>query len=136
MEGPGFFSTFLFYFVGATLIAAFVLSQGADLGSVNPLQPGILFGLLAGLVGAYFNHHETATIAMTNRGAFIQKLKTTLTEINYEETGRVEEFTVYQRSIPSRFLSGKLFVQLEKNHALFSGRSSLIKLLKQRLEEE
>ncbi|MGQ9872106.1 hypothetical protein [Leptodesmis sp.] len=50
--GPGFLPTFLYYFVGTTLIVVLLIHQGvgnsalAD-GAGNPFTVGILFGLLA-----------------------------------------------------------------------------------------
>ncbi|QZZ21039.1 hypothetical protein J5X98_00545 [Leptothermofonsia sichuanensis E412] len=134
MKGPGFVPTFLFYFVGTTFIAAFVLNKGVgpDL-TFNPFQVGILFGLASGVVGAYFNSHQTLTLPIKNRGAFLKKLKDTLKQLGYEESGQLEEFTVYSRPIPSSFFAGKLYVQIEKETATISGRGNKIRLIQKRL---
>lgn len=135
MRGPGFAPTFLFYFVGTTFISAFVINKsvGADLELANPLQAGILFGLTAGLVGAYFNSHQTINLPIKNRGAFLKKLNDLLQQLGYEESGQIDEFKVYSRPLPSSLFSGKLFVQIEKDNATISGRASKIRLLQKQM---
>ncbi len=134
MGGPGFVPTFLFYFVGTTFIAAFVIAKGAPELEVNPFQVAILFGLLAGGIGSYFNSHQTISFPIKNRGAFLKALKDSLTQMGYEEKTQQEELTIYERPIPSNFFSGKLFVQLEKDTAMVSGRSSIIRSLQKRIQ--
>lgn len=134
MGGPGFVPTFLFYFVGTTFIAAFVIAKGAaGLEAGNPFQVAILFGLLAGGIGSYFNSHQMTSFAIKNRGAFLKTLKDSLSQMGYEEKEQVEDLTIYERPIPSNFFSGKLFVQLDKDTAIVSGRSSMIRALKKRI---
>lgn len=136
MAGPGFIPTFLYYFVGMTFIAVFVISQGAENGLElgNPWQVAIVFGLVSGLAGGYVNSHKTIALPIKNKGAFLKTLKDTLTAMGYAETSQVDEFTVYERSGLSKFLSGKLFVQLEKETATVSGRSTQINTLQKQLE--
>lgn len=136
MKGPGFVPTFLFYFVGTTLIAAFVMDRGIGTElAFNPFQVCILLGLVAGLVGAYFNSHQTLTLPIKNRGAFLKTLNQTLEQLGYREVGKLDEFTVYSRPAPSNFFSGKLFVEIEKDSATISGRGNKIRLLKKRMEQ-
>ena len=135
MGGPGFVPTFLFYFVGTTFIAAFVIAKGATgLEGTNPFQVAILFGLLAGGIGSYFNSHQTASFPIKNRGAFLKSLKESLSQMGYEQKEEVEDLTIYDRPMPSNFFSGKLFVQLEQDTAIVSGRSGMIRSLKKRLQ--
>ncbi len=134
MGGPGFVPTFLFYFVGTTLIVAFVIAQGAPELEVNPFQAAILFGLLAGGIGSYFNSHQTTSFPIKNRGAFLKALGDSLSQMGYGEKEKLEDLTIYERPVPSNFFSGKLFVQLEKETATISGRSSIIRSLKKRMQ--
>lgn len=136
MAGPGFVPTFLYYFVGTTFIAVFVISQGAEngLGLGNPWQVAIVFGLVSGLAGGYVNSHKTIALPIKNKGAFLKKLKDTLTAMGYAETSQLDEVTVYERSGLSKLLSGKLFVQLDKETATLSGRSTQINTLQKQLE--
>jgi hypothetical protein len=135
MGGPGFVPTFLFYFVGTTFISAFVIAQGSTgLEGVNPFQVGILFGLLAGGVGSYYNTHQTVSFPIKNRGAFVKTLKDGLSQMGYKEQEQEEDLTIYARPMPSSFFSGKLFVQLEQEAAIVSGRSSMIRSLKKRVQ--
>jgi hypothetical protein len=57
-----------------------------------------------------------------------------LTEMGFTEADRVEQVKVYERPIPSRFFTGKLFVQVEKETATLSGRSRLVRSLQKKLE--
>lgn len=137
-SGPGTLPTFLYYFVGTTFIVVLLINQGVGettLGSSgNPFTVGVLFGLLAGGVGTYFNRHELLTMPIKNQKAFAQKLTTVLAEMGFTEADSVEAVKVYERPIPSRFFTGKLFVQLDNETATLSGRSRLVRSLKQKLE--
>ncbi len=136
MTGPGLIPTFLYYFVGTTLIVAFVVSQQTDVSLTTsaPYQVGTLFGLLAGLTGAYFNRSVTMTESFVDAPAFTKKLVAALTDMGFEAQSTIDAFTVYERSSLSRFFSLKLLVQLEPNTATIAGRSNTIKQLRQRLE--
>ncbi len=138
-SGPGFWPTFLYYFVGTTFIVVLLINQGVGDtvltdGSGNPFTVGILFGLLAGGVGAYFNRHELLTIPIANQKAFAPKMNAVLTEMGFTEADQIEGVSVYERPIPSRFFSGRLFVQLENETATLSGRSRLVRSLQKRLQ--
>lgn len=133
--GPGFFTTFLYYFVGTTLIVAVVSSQGIDLdlASADPYRIGIPFGLAAGLIGAYFNRSETVLIPFKNKKTFTKELAAALTELGFQEATQLEAGTVYQRPALSKFFSGQVLVQIEKDSATIAGRSSIIRALRKRL---
>jgi len=135
-KGPGLTPTFLYYFVATTTIVIFVLSRGVEtpIPLVNPAQFSLLCGLLAGAIGAYFNSHDTVELALKNRGALLKKLKDCLASMGYAETSQVEGVTIYERPAPSKFFSGKIFVQIEDKTATIAGRSNRIRALKKRLE--
>lgn len=98
--GPGLIPTFLYYFVVMTLIAAFVVSQQTDMSLATgaPYQVGILFGLLAGLTGTYFNRNVSLTAAVSDAKAFMPTLTATLSELGFEQETTIDSFTVYKRS--------------------------------------
>jgi hypothetical protein len=138
-SGPGTLPTFLYYFVGTTLIVVLLINQGVGdtaliSGVGNSFTVGVLFGLLAGGVGTYFNRHELLTIPIKNQKTFAQTLETVLTEMGFAEAELLDQVKVYERPIPSRFFTGKLFVQVEKETATLSGRSRLVRSLQKRLE--
>lgn len=137
-SGPGALATFLYYFVSTTLIVVLLIQQGVGEAAVgssgNPFTVGVLFGLLAGGVGTYFNRHEVLTIPAKNQKAFLQKLNTVLTGMGFTEADPIEAIKVYERPIPSRFFSGKLFVQTENEALTLSGRSRLVRSLRKKLE--
>lgn len=133
--GPSFVPTFLYYFVGTTLIVAFVVANGSEeLQGVNPIQIGLLFGLVTGGLGAYFNSNRTIEVPIKNRGAFLKQLNQALAQMGYQPTSELEAFTVYERPVPGKFFAGKLFIQIEKNVATLSGRSSQVKALHKRIQ--
>lgn len=132
--GPGFLPTFLYYFVGTTLIVAFVVSQGAiNVEVSNPVQVGLPFGLLAGLLGSYFNRSQTVAVTFKSKKVFTRSLNELLGQLGYQETSPVDEFIVYERSIPSKWLSSKLFVQIGNESATLTGRSSIVRALQKQL---
>ena len=136
-SGPGWIPTFLYYFVATTLIEALVLTQGLEsnqLPGQTSFQIALLFGLVVGGVGAYFNSYETLTLPIKNRGAFTQRLGKALTQMGYVEVKTVESFTVYERSALSRFFSGKILVELGAKNATISGRASRMRQLRERME--
>ncbi|MBF2027382.1 MAG: hypothetical protein IGS48_11520 [Oscillatoriales cyanobacterium C42_A2020_001] len=138
--GPGFIPTFLYYFVGTTFIVVFVVSKGLDSPELidtfgNPFRIGIVFGLLVGGVGAYFNSHNQVELPIKNRGAFLAKLKEALTALGYTKVSEVEQVTIYERSGASKLFSSKLFVELDAKNAMVSGRASSVRALQKRLEQ-
>ena len=135
--GPGFIPTFLYYFVSTTLIAAFVASQGLGLGigTGTPLRLGIILGLLAGVAGGYFNRTVTQAFEFKNRKKFDQKLEGILAELGFQKTDEREDgVLVYQRAALAKVLSGKVFVQFEKQSVAIAGRSIAMKKLSKRME--
>ncbi|EKQ67798.1 hypothetical protein OsccyDRAFT_4088 [Leptolyngbyaceae cyanobacterium JSC-12] len=138
-SGPGFIPTFLYYFVGTTFIVVFVVSQGFNNPELidtlgNPFRVGIWFGLLAGGLGAYFNSHNQIELPIKNRGAFLAKLKETMTALGYVEASEIDQVKIYERSGASKFFSSKLFVELEAKTARISGRASSVRALQKHLE--
>jgi hypothetical protein len=134
--GPGFLPTFLYYFVGTTVIVAIVVTQGLGLNPETgiPYQLGLPAGLLAGLVGAYFNRSIVIHIPFEHRHRFSKTLTDTLTQLGYAETGKFDEFSVYERAGLSKFFSGKIFIQVEKTSATIAGRSRMIRTLQRLME--
>ncbi|HEY9896724.1 MAG TPA: hypothetical protein V6D34_15170 [Candidatus Sericytochromatia bacterium] len=135
-KGPGLIPTFLYYFVIMTLITAFVVSQQTDMSLATgaPYQVGILFGLLAGLTGAYFNRNVSITAAVSDAKTFMQTLTATLSELGFEQQTTINAFTVYKRSSLGGLFATKVLVEIEAKAANISGRSHIIKQLQQRLK--
>jgi len=135
-KGPGLIPTFLYYFVIMTLITAFVVSQQTDMSLATgaPYQVGILFGLLAGLTGAYFNRNVSITAAVSDAKTFMQTLTATLSELGFEQQTTINAFTVYKRSSLGGLFATKVLVEIEATAATISGRSHIIKQLQQRLK--
>ena len=134
-QGPGFLVTFLYYFSSTTLIVIFVTSKGIGMSLETglPYQFGILFGLVAGLLGAYFNRSATISVSFRNKKTFIKTLDQALSEMGFEKKSQLEEFAVYEKSAIRTLFSGKVLVQIDQNSATIIGRSSNIKRLSQRI---
>ncbi len=136
--GPGLWPTFLYYFVSATLIAFLAIAQSLDSQSAtglptNPYVGAILFGLLSGAIGTYFNRNVTLSLPVTNQKVFRQRLTEVLTNSGFQVTGDFQGFTIYQRPKLSAIFSGKLFVQVGKDSATIAGRASKVKALQKLL---
>lgn len=137
-SGPGFVPTFLYYFVGTTFIALFVLSKGlesTDLATLpfQPFQLALLCGLTAGGMGAFFNSYEQLEFPLKNRGGDLKRVKQVLENWGYAEAQTVDQVTVYERPFPSRLFAGKVLVQEEPSTLLIMGRASRIRALKRQL---
>ncbi|MEQ9550938.1 MAG: hypothetical protein RIM23_15150 [Coleofasciculus sp. G3-WIS-01] len=134
--GPGFWATFYYYFTGMTLIVALLASQVLGLSLTQPLpyRYGITLGLVAGLLGAYFNRSVTLSLEFKNKKVFTQTLNTTLAEMGFEPQAEINNFLVYQRPALRNVFSGKVFVQIEKGMATIVSRASTIKRLRQKIE--
>ncbi len=134
--GPGLWSTFCYYFTGMTLITAVVSSNalGLSLATGTPYRLGIVLGLFAGLIGAYFNRTTTLSLEFKNKKAFTATLNEALAEMGFEQQSELDDFVIYQRSALSHLFSGKVLVQIDKNSANISGRSANIERLRQKLE--
>ncbi|MBD1910105.1 MULTISPECIES: hypothetical protein [unclassified Leptolyngbya] len=129
--GPGTAATFLYYFTSTavvfTLIAAKALGAGID---GVPQQVGLLGGLLGGLVGAYFNRTITFTVETNGKDAASKKLMQALKAMGYEKKSDADGIALYERSGPSKLLSGKVFVHQEGKNATIASRAIHVKALK------
>jgi hypothetical protein len=145
LQTVGFLPTFLYYFTGATLIAAVSSAQAFNLGLTTgaPFRFGIIPGLLAGLAGAYFNRTVSLAIpcgtakpnAITNPKSFTAQLNQALTDLGYAEKSQLEGgYQVYQRSALRHWLSGSILVQVAEGTATIFGRASNIRRLQKKLQ--
>lgn len=140
--GPGFASTFLYYFVTTTVImtAITLRATGLSLDSGYPQQFGLMMGILGGLVGGYFNRTSTFTVASSKPSDQLESLESILAGMGYEASEMGDRFddtvSLYQRSGLSALVSGKVFVQLEKRQITVAARSISLKRIQAALESE
>ena len=139
--GPGFVPTFLYYFVSTTLIVVFIISNGLSEAEKsaffdNPFQVGILLGLVAGGVGAYFNSYESFDFCLEKHGSNSKILAETLATMGYEKSQEIDHASIYERPFPGNFFAGKLILQFSENTVSISGRSNCIRTLKKLLEHQ
>lgn len=129
--GPGVAPTFLYYFSATALLFTLVAAKGlgVSIRSEIPQQVGLLGGLLAGVVGAYFNR----TIVRAFNPMPDKTLPTTLVDVlsrmGYQLAEEVEGVQVYERSGLSRLFSGRVFVQREGQGLRVAGRSLQVKAI-------
>jgi hypothetical protein len=64
---------------------------------------------------------------------FLTELETTLTAMGYQLASRAEDLRVYERSNLSKWLSGKLYVQIEPNRATIASRAGTIRQLQKQI---
>ncbi len=133
--GPGFTSTFLYYFVTTTLLSTFIASQGLGMkiSTGYPSQIGLVIGLLAGLLGGYMNRSVSFSVAFDDQETFKDTLNEALDAMGYGHAYDDENISVYVRSPIRQLLSGKIFVQFDEKDATISSRSVHIKDLQRRL---
>ena len=139
--GPGFASTFLYYFVTTTIImtAIALRATGLSLDSGFPQQFGLIAGLLGGLAGGYFNRTTTFSVASAKPAKLLTTLQDILNEMGYElseDSDRLDDnISLYQRSGLSAFFSGNVFLQIEDRQVTVAARSMSLKRIQSALEE-
>lgn len=129
--GPGVATTFLYYFTSTAVVLTFVVSQAVGL-SVNtgvPQQFGAIGGLVAGILGAYFNRTVSFTVPFQSQKQFLKTLEATLAQMGYQQIAQEDEVRIYQRSDFSKWFSGRIFVQVEDQQATIASRAVTIRSL-------
>jgi hypothetical protein len=138
LQTLGFWPTFLYYFVGTTVIGALSASQALHLGLSNgqPFLYGLPLGLLAGSVGAYYNRTTCLEISAPKAKQFspkFQQLQQLLLSFGYEAIAEADAsvgYRVYRRSGLSHWFSGSLLVKSTPTSASIVG---LIRRLQRQL---
>jgi hypothetical protein len=136
-SGPGFFTTFLYYFVTAGLITSLVISNqtGASVTSSEIYRAGILAGLIAGLVGASLNRGVTISVPVKNTKKFTKNLDQALTEMGFHKKSQLEDCTLYEKPNMAGMFSGKVLVQVEQDTASISARSRIMNVLRKKISD-
>lgn len=160
LSGPGFWTTFLYYFAMTVVIGGLTASQALHISPTSPtaVQVGILLGAIAGLGGGYFNRSVIWELPVQGRKAFFNRLQQSLQALKLEalvddstsdsfqdsktSQGKAQRRSkesedaavqVYGASGAGAFFSGRLYVRVEDGKAELMGRASTIKRLKQLL---
>lgn len=130
--GPGIAATFLYYFTSTAVVITFVASRAIGLGIDTgvPQQVGALGGLLAGILGTYFNRTTSFTVPVQSQKKFWNEMESTLSQLGYQQVAEEEGIRTYQRSSFSKWFSGRIFVQLEQQQATIASRAITIRQLK------
>lgn len=131
--GPGAAATFLYYFTSTAVILSFVVAQSIGIGIDTgvPQQVGAIGGLMAGVLGTYFNRTISFSVPYESAKKFLNRLETTLSQLGYEQIAEVDGVRTYQRSGLSKWFSGRVFVQTEAGTATIASRAITIRNLKQ-----
>lgn len=134
--GPGFGVTFLYYFTSTAVLFTLVSSQalGTGMGSGIPQQVGLMGGLVAGLMGAYFNRTTTLSVTFKGKKAFLSNLNNVLGQMGYQQKSEEDDLLVYERSALGKFLSAKVYVQLEPEKATIASRSIQLKRIQKQIQ--
>ncbi len=134
LPGPGALPTFLYYFAFTSLSVSLLLSKGSGIPvSTNiPYAVGMVSGLVAGLLGTYFN--RTIQVALPSSSQTIAALKETLETMGYRESPQSSEssqlmdgYTVFERDGLGKLLSSRIFAQLEGEEVAIAGRAITVK---------
>jgi hypothetical protein len=133
--GPGFTATFLYYFVSTTILFTLVSTQALDLGIGTgiPQQVGILAGLIAGLMGAYFNQTKTIAVNFDNKQTFLKNLDQALSQIGYQQASQTDDLIIYERPGLGKFVAGKVYVQVHQESATIATRSVQLKRIQKQV---
>ncbi|MBE9178775.1 hypothetical protein IQ268_09410 [Oculatella sp. LEGE 06141] len=133
--GPGFTATFLYYFATTAILFTLLASQVLHLGTGTgiPQQVGILGGLIAGVLGAYFNRTTTFSVGFKNQKTFLKELHKTMQAMGYEQKAQEEDVLIYERPGLGKVLAGKVYVQLEPETVTIASRSIQLKRIQKTL---
>jgi hypothetical protein len=134
--GPRFVPTFLYYFSTTAIVFSLVTIKGMGLGLETglPQQVGLIGGLVAGLLGGYFNRTMTLTVPVKNKQKFFNTLNESLSKMGYQQREEMDGVVVYERSALSKFLSGKVFVHIEQDTATIASRAVHIRGLRKLIQ--
>jgi hypothetical protein len=96
---------------------------------------GLVFGAIAGLVGAPKFVETSVTKTFTNRTEFLKRLETRLAELELLPTTQLEDFRVYKSESAGSFSLGpvstsgiihRVRVKLEEDRAVLVGSRSIL----------
>lgn len=127
--GPGFLPTFLYYFATTAIVFTLVVAKGTGAGMDTglPQQVGAIGGVVAGLIGAYFNQTKTISVKFQNQKTFLKQLEQALNQMGYQQVAEEDGIRIYERLNLAKWLSGKIYVQLEQNTATIASRATHIR---------
>lgn len=108
-------------------------SLDIGLSSGLPQQFGLLGGLVGGLIGMYFNRTITLSVPIKSEKAFFKDLDAVLFQMGYQQSAQDGTVRTYERTGLSKFLSGRVHVQVENDEAAIASRSIQIQALKKLL---
>ncbi len=113
--GPGLAATFLYYFTSAAVAISFVVARSTGLGIETgiPQQFGAVGGLVAGVIGVYFNRTAQVSLSVQGRKKWLNALDSALAQYGYQLTSTEDDLRIYERSGWSKWFSGRIFVQIE-----------------------
>ena len=137
--GPGAVPTFLYYFTSATLLTSFVALKGLNLSFATggPQQLGLLGGLLAGGIGAYFNRTVAIALAAPESGQARTGVEAVLADMGYHLSETVDDdgmvVQVYERSALRQLLSGRIYLQ-RQDQCIVAGRAGQLRQLQRRMK--
>jgi hypothetical protein len=140
LPGPGTLPTFLYYFAFTSLSVSLLLSKGAGIPvSTNiPYAVGMASGLVAGLLGTYFN--RTIQVTLPSSPQTIATLKETLETMGYRESHQSSEssqfmdgYAVFERDGLGKLLSSRIFAQLDGEDVAIAGRAITVRQIQQQL---
>jgi hypothetical protein len=134
--GPSFLTTFVYYFATTAMILTLAFSQATGLAIATgiPQQVGTIGGLLVGLLGIYFNRSVVVTTEFKDRKKFLAELDKILAALDYQLLSEADDIRVYERSGFRKWLSGRVFVKLEKQQATIASRAVHMRRLEPELQ--
>lgn len=148
LSGPGLATTFLYYFVFSAILGCFVTAQALGLSyqDATTVQSGLLMGLLAGALGAFFNRTVTLDLPVPQtkreRRVFEDELQAQLGRLRFEprpdadgeaDDGEAGAIAIYQRAGSGSLFSGRLYLDADEAQVHIRGRAKIIKQLKRSL---
>lgn len=149
LPGPGFWTTFFYYFAMTLVIGGVSASQALHISPIDPIavQIGLILGAIAGVGGGYFNRSVIWMLPIQGRKVFLNRLEQSVQSLGLglleeepaSEAGNVAANVATPTPLLARVygatglgstFSGRLYVNVYQDTAEIMGRASTIKKLK------
>jgi hypothetical protein len=138
LPGPGAGFTFLYYFSMTVVVVAASQALNLPVGSLPLYRYGLILGLLAGGIGAYFNRTASFDVSAPETSVLKTQIEQLLAELGFEldadATEQQEDYVVYRRSGLASLFSGKVFIAWRSSSPIqIVGRAKTLRRLQRSL---
>jgi hypothetical protein len=119
------------------LLSSFMasLSSGVDFRQILDVYIwfGLFFGLLLGVIIAFFMKAYRVMVRYQDREAFLAQLNIAVRELGYHPSVQTDAWLTFTPPIPTGLLSGEISVMIDQGSATITGPATYVKKLQKLL---